>query len=202
MNGRAVAAILWAVAVLQSRAAGHSEFQAFVRSSSGRAVDCALCHTHSNGPEGTAAGQIGGLSADELSRLGRARAAFEPGAGVDSPILNDFGDLLVQRLGKKRILELRSAPNAIPGEIGFENDLDQDGIPDAREYLEGTHPLIASDGDPWALFVHNLRRSGIHVALISIATAITLFGLVNLLHGFAVRLRARDPDGSEGGPHA
>jgi len=202
MRRRAVATVLCVLAALQARAAGHSEFQAFVRSNSGRAVDCALCHTHSNGPEGTAAGQIGSLSADELSRLGRARAAFEPGAGVDSPILNEFGDLLVQRLGKKRILELRSAPRAIPDEIGFENDLDQDGIPDAREYLAGTHPLIASDGDPWTLFVHNLRRSGVHVALISIATAITLFGLVNLLHGFAVRLRAKDSDGSEGGTDA
>jgi hypothetical protein len=31
--------------------------------------------------------------------------------------------------------------------------------------------------------------------MITVATAITLFGLVNLLHGFAVRLRAaKSPD--------
>lgn len=172
-------------------AAAHNEFQVFVRKNSGRPVDCALCHVHSNGPEGTAPGQVGSLSAEELPRLNRARAAFEPGQEVDSPILNDFGDLLIKRLGKKRILELRSAPGELANELGFDSDIDRDGLSDAREYLQGTHPLIASDGDPWTLFVHNLRRRAFHIAMISIATALTLFGLVNLLQGFAVKLRAK-----------
>lgn len=193
MNCRAVAIALAVFVALAARARAHNEFQQFVRKNSGRAVDCALCHIHSNGPEGTGAGQVGSLSADELSRLGRARGAFEPGANVDSPILNDFGDLILQRVGKKRILELRSAPGQLTAELGFEGDLDSDGIPDAREYLEGTHPLLASDGDPWSLFVHNLGRHAFQLTMITVATLITLFGLVNLLHGFAARFRTKEP---------
>ncbi len=199
MKRTAVAAVVALLAALNARAAAHGEYQEFVRKSSGRPVDCALCHAHSNGPEGTAAGQIGSLSAEELSRLGRARAAFEPGANVDSPILNDFGDLILQRVGKKRVLELRSAPDRLPDELGVASDLDADGVPDAREYLEGTHPLIASDGDPWSLFVHNVRRHVFQLVMITAATLITLFGLGNLLHGFAVRLRAKESAGKGAG---
>jgi hypothetical protein len=194
-------AIAFGAIALSPAAAAHSEFQAFVRKNSGRPVDCAMCHVHSNGPEGTGPGQIGSLTPEEMTRLNRARAAFDPGANVDSPILNEFGDLLLQRIGKKRILELRSAPAELAHELGFESDLDQDGVPDAREYLDGTHPLIASDGDPWTLFLHNLRRHGFHLVMICIATAVTLYGLVNLLHGFAVRLRAKAADGDGGGTH-
>jgi hypothetical protein len=173
----------------------HSEFQAFVRKNSGRAVDCAMCHVNSNGPDGTARGQVGSLTPAEMLLLGRARSAFEPGTRVDSPILNDFGDELVWRIGKKRILELRSAPAELAKELGEESDLDRDGVIDAREYLEGTHPLIATDGDPWTLARTNFARHGFDLLMITVATAITLFGLVNLLHGFAVRLRAaKSPD--------
>jgi hypothetical protein len=196
----AVASLVAFLAVLDARASAHGEYQEFVRKSSGRPVDCAMCHTHSNGPEGTGAGQIGSLSAEDLSRLGRARAAFEPGAGVDSPILNDFGDLILQRVGKKRVLELRSAPDRLPDELGVASDLDADGIPDAREYLAGTHPLIASDGDPWSLFTHNVRRHVFQLVMITAATLITLYGLGNLLRGFAVRLRSKSAAGTEAGP--
>ncbi len=192
MNRRAVATVFASLVPLAARALAHSEYQEFVRVNSGRAVDCALCHMHSNGPDGTGPGQVGSLSAEALSRLGRARGAFEPGANVDSPILNDFGDLILQRVGKKRILELRSAPGHLTAELGFESDLDSDGIPDAREYLEGTHPLLASDGDPWSLFVHNIRRHAFQLTMITVATLVTLFGLVNLLHGFAARLRPKE----------
>lgn len=188
--------LLLAALALQTRAAAHNEFQTFVRKNSGRPVDCALCHMHSNGPEGTGPGQVGSLTPEELGRLGRARAAFDPGTVVDSPILNDFGDSLIQRLGKKRILELRSAPAELAVEISQTSDLDSDGIPDAREYLAGTHPLIASDGNPWSLFLHNLRRSAFHLVMISVATALGLYGLINLLNGFAVRLRARQDHGN------
>lgn len=192
MRRSRIAGVFVALAATGVSANAHSEFQAFVRRNSGRAIDCALCHTHSNGPEGTAPGQIGSLTPEEMARLNRARAAFEPGGNIDSPILNDFGDLLLQRVGKKRILELRSSPGDLVGEIGFESDLDQDGVPDAREYLEGTHPNMATDGDPWTLFVHNFRGQITRVVLITIATAITLYGLVHLLRGFGVRTRASE----------
>lgn len=198
MRTRIVGATVAFCAVLVTHAGAHSEYQEFVRKNSGRAVDCALCHAHSNGPEGTAAGQVGSLSPEELTRLGRARAAFDPGANVDSPILNDFGDLILQRVGKKRVLELRSAPARLAEELGVASDLDADGLPDSREYLEGTHPLIASDGDPWSLFLHNAQRHWFQLAMITAATLITLFGLSNLLRGFAARVQARHA-GEEGG---
>ncbi len=191
MKRLTIAMVLAVFAGLDARAAAHGEYQEFVRKNSGRPVDCAMCHAHSNGPEGTAARQVGSLSAEELSRLGRARAAFEPGANVDSPILNDFGDLILQRVGKKRVLELRSAPAKLADELGVASDLDDDGLPDSREYLAGTHPLIASDGDPWSLFLHNIQRHWFRVVMITAATLITLYGLSNLLHGFAVRVRAK-----------
>lgn len=193
------AAVLFALGcALSAPASAHVEFQAFVVRNSGRAVDCAMCHAHSNGPDGTGLGQVGSLSAEELLRLNRARSAFDPGQQVDSPILNDFGDLLVTRLGKKRILELRSAPAELAKEISQTSDLDDDGISDAQELLAGTHPLINSDGNPWQLFVHNLRRQKFHVVMISLATAFGLYGLIQLLHGFAVRLRDRQVEGQEG----
>ncbi len=196
MNRRILVTLLFAVLAPGARAAAHNEFQTFVRKNSGRPVDCALCHAHSNGPEGTGAGQVGSLNPEELERLGRARAAFDPGTLVDSPILNSFGDSLVQRLGKKRILELRSAPAELAVEISQTSDLDLDGIPDSSEYLAGTHPLIASDGNPWSLFLHNLRRRAFQLSMITVATGLGLFGFINLLHGFALRLRARQDQGS------
>ncbi|MBL8861191.1 MAG: hypothetical protein JNK02_04185 [Planctomycetes bacterium] len=173
-------------------AGAHHEFQTFVQSHSGRPVNCALCHTSPDGPEGTGAGQIGSLTEGERERLNRARAAFEPSPVVDSPILNDFGNLLVARLGKRRILELRSKPELVAAELGFANDLDGDGIPDAQEYLDGTHPLSRHHGAPLRLFWHELRAHAFQVAMLFAATAITLYGLISVLRGFALRLQAHE----------
>ncbi len=168
------------------------EFQAFVQAYSGRPVNCALCHTSADGPEGTGAGQIGSLTDVERERLNRARAAFDPSPVVDSPILNDFGNLIVARLGKRRVLELRAKPELIAAGLGNESDLDQDGIPDAREYMEGTHPLLKHHGDPVSLFVHELRANAFHIAMLGVATLITLYGLISVLRGFALRFQATD----------
>lgn len=178
-------------------AAAHVEFQAFVRDASGRAINCAMCHEHSDGPEGAGRGQVGGLSPAEIERLGRARAAFEPGAAVDSPILNDFGDELVRQLGKKRLLELRREPRRIAEELDPAGDMDADGVPDAREYLDGTHPLWRSDGHAWRLFRHNLRTHAFHLLMIAVATVVTMFGLFNLLRGFADRAPGAAGEGQD-----
>lgn len=186
LKRRRVAAATALMSVCLSPAtSAHTELQAFVRESSGRAINCAMCHEHSDGPEGTGRGQIGGLSPEAMSRLGRARAAFDPGQRVDSPILNDFGDSIVVQLGKKRILELRHQPALLAQELDPANDLDGDGISDAREYLDGTHPLWRSDGHPLRLLKHNLRENAFHIVMIGAATVITMFGLFNLLRGFA-----------------
>jgi hypothetical protein len=176
---------LAALALLASAApaGAYPEYQKFVQANSGRAVNCALCHTNPDGPDGAGVGQIGRLTPEELGRLGEARAAFEPGRDVDSPILNAFGDRIVEAAGKTRFLEMRSRPAELAGVLGTESDLDGDGIPDSREYLDGTHPLMAANGDPWLLFVHNLARYRFHVFMIVAATALTTYGLTNILRG-------------------
>jgi hypothetical protein len=161
----------------------YPEFQKFVQTRSGRAVNCAMCHASSDGPDGAGFGQIGSLTPEELGRLNQARAAFEPGHEVASPILNRFGNHVIATVGKTRFLELRSRPEELAAALGTESDLDGDGIPDAREYLEGTHPLKKTDGNPWLLFVNNLVRYRFHVFMIVVATALTIYGLASLLRG-------------------
>ena len=95
--------------VLSAPAWAYPEFEAWVEKSSGRYVDCAMCHSHPDGPEGVKPGQIRSLGPEELDRLNDARSAFEPGMGVDSPILNPFGDEIINRLGKTKFLEIRTS---------------------------------------------------------------------------------------------
>lgn len=169
-------------------ARAYPEFEAWVEQNSGRYVNCALCHSHPDGPEGTKPGQIRSLDAAELDRLNRARAAFEPGAQVDSPILNDFGDHVIQVLGKRRFLEIRAKdPGLLADGLGYESDLDGDGIPDATEYLEGTHPLDPRHGAPLRLLRHNLAAHWLDILMIALATLFGLYGLDHLLEWAARR---------------
>ncbi|MCS6886002.1 MAG: hypothetical protein RMM17_13955 [Acidobacteriota bacterium] len=161
----------------------YPEFQKFSQMNSGRTVNCAMCHTHPDGPNGAAFGQIGSLNAEQIERLNQARAAFDPGRDVNSPILNAFGNHIIKTLGKTKFLEYRSRPKELATALGTSSDLDEDGVPDAREYLEGTHPLNKANGNPWLLFVHNFKRNKVHVVLIFLATVVTIYGLVNLLRG-------------------
>jgi len=171
------------VAVVGPPAAfAYPEFEAWVEQNSGRYVNCALCHTNPDGPEGTKPGQIRSLDAAELDRLNRARAAFEPGHEVDSPILNDFGDHIIQTLGKRRFLEIRTTdPGELADALGDESDLDGDGIPDATEYREGTHPLDPRHGAPLRLLGHNLAKHWLDILMIALATLFGLYGLNHLL---------------------
>jgi len=192
-----LALVLGLVGGLQP-ARAYPEFEAFVESHSGRSIDCALCHSHPDGPEGVRPGQIRSLTQEELNRLNRARAAFEPGQKVDSPILNDFGDLLLEKVGKRRFLELRTTdPGGLAEALGFEHDLDGDGIPDAREYLDGTHPGDPHHGDPWRLFVHNVRARAFRLVMIVLATILGLYGLNHLLAWFT--RTAEEATGDKGG---
>lgn len=176
----------------------HPEYQRDLVSRSGRAVNCAYCHTSADGPEGTGIGQIGRLSSSELEQLGRARAALLPGSGATNPILNAFGNHLLEVVGKSKVLELRVAPAEIAGLLPSTSDLDGDGISDVQEYRDGTHPFLDSDGDPGRLFVHNLRRSAWQLLLTFGATALGLWGLKHLLWGFEAAARPLGhPDGRE-----
>lgn len=187
---------LIALAVLGT-AQAYPEFQQHIVKSSGRAINCAMCHTHSDGPEGTAPGQIGKLTSAEQAELGRARAAFAPGGNVKSPILNAFGNHLINTLGKKQVLELRITPAELANKLPEDSDLDHDGISDAAELRSGTHPLIKSDGLPSLLFKANLAANLGQILLMLTATVLGLWGLHHLLHGFATATRLSESEESE-----
>jgi hypothetical protein len=195
-----MAAALGAAALMAAGAGSaraYPEFQAQVAKSSGRSVNCALCHAHPDGPDGAGYGQIGRLNVEETERLNRARKAIEPGAEVNSPLLNEFGNSLVHTLGMRRILELKVTPAELANAIDPASDLDRDGITDAQELRDGTHPLKKEDGRPWLLFANNFRRNFSTIALTAAATIAGLYGLIHLLHGFASATRgsrAEDDD--------
>jgi hypothetical protein len=170
---------------LPARAGAYPEFQAFAQKNSGRQVNCGMCHANPDGPNGLKPGQIGALTAAELDRLARARQAFQPGVAVDSPILNAFGDHIIQTIGRTAFIGYRRHPAGLAPALGNASDLDQDGIADAQEFLQGTDPLDSQSGAPWALFVRNLVRFRGHIVMLLLATLAGLYGLNNLLRWFA-----------------
>lgn len=173
----------------------YPDYQQFIKKHSGRAVDCAFCHANPNGPEGTGPGQIGSLTPEEFDRLNYARGAFDPGRNVDSPILNAFGNRLIRELGKRKFLEIKAHPEELVRALDPKVDLDGDGIPDAREFLDGTHPLKDTDGAPLKLFRANFQKNKVDIFLLFLATVFGLYGLNNLLKGFA-RILEGDGDGN------
>jgi hypothetical protein len=195
----AAGAALAILAAWTGGAAAYPEFQRAVVEASRRPVDCALCHTHPDGPEGTAPGQIGRLSPAELDELGRARAAFDPGNDATSPVLNAFGVHLLNALGRRRLMELRLVPGQLADAVPAGVDLDADGIENRIELAEGTHPLNDADGRPDRLFRHNLVRQRVPLLLTLAATILGLYGLRHLLAGFAIE--ARGGDGEEREDH-
>jgi hypothetical protein len=177
-------ALCWLL-VFVPKAFAYPEFQAFIKKNSGRSVDCAYCHVNPNGPEGNGPGQLGSLTPEEFNRLNFARGAFDPGRNTDSPILNAFGNRILKDVGKKKFLEVKGHPADLAAALGPTVDLDGDGIPDSREFLDGTHPLKDGDGDPWLLFLSNFQKNRSQIFLLIAATLFTLYGLNNLLRGFA-----------------
>ncbi|MBM3289952.1 MAG: hypothetical protein FJY92_07350, partial [Candidatus Hydrogenedentes bacterium] len=155
----------------------YPEFQQYSQKVSGRTSNCAMCHAHPDGPEGLKPGQIGSLTQEELDRLGRARAAFEPGQNVDSPILNAFGNAIVKKVGKTKFLQIRLHPEDLPAALGTDSDLDHDGVSDSAEFLAGTDPLDEGSGPPAKLFLHNLRENAFNIAMMIVATALGIYGL-------------------------
>jgi hypothetical protein len=189
--------VLVATLAMSFAAQAYPEFQKFVVTNSKRPVNCAMCHANADGPEGTAPGQIGRLNAAEQERLGRARAAFQPGQNVDSPILNAFGNHIIKSVGKQKFLEIKLAPAQLAEALPKDSDLDHDGIPDVREYLDGTHPVNRNDGNPWLLFKYNFQKNLPQIALALVATIAGMWGLSHLLHGFAVATRLKEETAEE-----
>jgi hypothetical protein len=169
----------------------YPQYQMFSEKHSGRTVNCSLCHINDNGPTGNELGQVGSLTAEELSRLNQARSAMEPGTNVDSPILNEFGNHIIKTIGRKKFLQILTDPSQLAPALGDKSDLDGDGIPDSREYLDGTDPLNKFHGDPWLLFVSNLSRFKFHVILAIIAVVVLDYGLANIIKGSSLLAKIR-----------
>ena len=164
-------------------ALAYPEFYEYSRKASGRSINCALCHTNGNGPEGNEPGQIGSLDKSELERLMRARAAFQPQQKINNPILNEFGNKIIYIIGKKRFLELKTHPEDLAKEIGNKLDLDKDGIPDSEEYLDGTLAISKEDGHPLKLFIANIRKNLHHIILAFLSISLLFYGFVQWLKG-------------------
>lgn len=173
--------ILLFLSAYPTAALAHPEFQRYSKEISGRPINCSMCHLHPDGPEGLKPGQIGSLSADELNTLGLARQAFQPGSTIKNPILNEFGNRMLNELGKEKILALKQNPALLAQAMTAPGDLDGDGIDDVEEFLDGTNPLNSLDGHPWKLFNNNLRTNIFHIIMMILATAFGMFGLHNLL---------------------
>lgn len=180
-----------------ARVQAYPEFQQHIVKTTARPVNCALCHSHADGPEGAAPGQIGRLTQQQQTELGRARAAFEPGAKPANPLLNVFGNHLINSIGKRRFLEVRMAPAQLPALLPKDSDLDGDGVTDATELAMGTHPLLKSDGDPSLLFKANFRANLTEILLALGATVIGLWGLRHLLHGFDAAAHVEEDEESQ-----
>lgn len=170
----------------------HPEFQRYSKGVSGRSVNCAMCHMHSDGPEGLKPGQIGSLNQDELNVLGLARQALQPGAKARSPVLNEFGNSILNQLGKEKILKLRQSPEFLTASLSKTSDLDGDGISDVEEFKDGTHPLNSLDGHPWKLFKNNLGKNWFDILMIVLATASGLYGLQNALIWLSTKARREE----------
>ncbi|CAN5639137.1 hypothetical protein BH10CYA1_BH10CYA1_13480 [soil metagenome] len=168
------------------------QYQAFVEKHSGRTVNCAMCHVSGDGPVGNGSGQIGSLTPEQSAQLNKARAAMQPGSDIDNPILNDFGNKIVQTVGMKKVLELRSDPAKLAEALGSKSDIDDDGISDAAEYLAGTDPLNKMHGEPGQLFWVNLNRYKFHIILAAIAVFFLDYGLAHLIKGLAIATGSKE----------
>jgi len=178
--------------VYQVQADAYPEFQRYSKEVSGRPIDCAICHKNSDGPEGLKHGQIGSLNSEELKALGAARRAFKPGANVKNPILNEFGNSILNQLGKEKILMLRQHPELLSAALDPTSDLDNDGITDAEEFEDGTHPLNPLDGKPLKLFKNNLKKNRFDIFMLILATGFGVYGLSNALLWLSSKMEKKE----------
>lgn len=181
--------IFFLTTMFLSPAFAYPEFQRYAKKISGRSVNCAMCHTHADGPQGLKRGQIGSLSDAENNELGLARQALKPGSSAHNPILNAFGNKILNDLGREKIMQLKAQPDQLPGALSKTSDLDGDGITDAEELKDGTHPLNSLDGLPLKLFKNNLAKNGFHILMIIFATSFGLFGLHHLLLWLSIKIK-------------
>ena len=174
--------------LLSSTAMAHPEYLQYFKKESGRAINCAMCHVNPEGPEGVGPGQIGNLDAEGKKILELARKA-KLGNNIINPILNPFGNEILNTVGHDKLVELEKNPGAIPGLLSKTSDLDHNGIPDYQKLLDGTDPLNPNDGLPWKLFIINFWRNWFQIMMITLATVSGVFGLYYTILWFSIRAK-------------
>lgn len=192
MNRQVVLSFLLIVILFPNHTFSYPKLYDLILAKSGKKIDCGICHAHGNGPEGLMKGQIGGLDAIGLDQLMSARKAFDPGVKIKNPLLNDFGNEMVFILGRKEIIALGNQPEKLIEIYPKELDLDNDGIPDIDELMEGTLPHDPQSGNPLKLMVHNLKGSWFEILLTLIGTGFMFYGFFQLILGFHYSIKVKD----------
>ena len=139
-----------------------NEFQTYIEQKSKKQLNCAYCHSHVNGPNGNETGQLGSLSEEQKQLTAYNQFLQGNKELVNSPILNEFGNYLVKKLGYDTIVKAQDDPNKIVEGLKG-SDLDQDGISDSKEVLDGTLLNDPLDGNPLKLFINNLNKKLIEI---------------------------------------
>ena len=185
---RIVFCLILLICFSSGMALAHPEYLQYFKKESGRPINCSMCHKDSEGPEGSKPDQIGGLNKEEKILLELARKA-KPGDNITNPILNPFGNEILNTIGHDKLVELEKDPGEIPGLLSKTSDLDHNGIPDYQKLLDGTDPLNPNDGLPWKLFIIKFGRNWFQIMMTVLATISGVFGLYNLILWFSIRAK-------------
>ena len=145
-----------------SQAFAFNEFQTYIEQKSKKQLNCAYCHSHVNGPNGNEAGQLGSLSEEQKQLTSYNQFLQGSKELADSPILNEFGNYLVKKLGYDTIVKAQDDLNKIVEGLRG-SDLDCDGINDSEEVLDGTLPNDPLDGSPVKLLINNLKKKWVEI---------------------------------------
>ena len=156
-----------------------NEFQIFIEQKSKKQLNCAYCHGHVNGPNGSEAGQLGSLNEEQKQLTTYNQFLQGKKELADSPILNEFGNYLVKKLGYEKITNAQNDLSLLIDELK-DSDLDHDGINDAQELLDGTLPNDPLDGSPFKLFLNNIRKKSVEICFQVIAIVLLIVSLFKL----------------------
>ena len=156
-----------------------NEFQTFIEQKSKKQLNCAYCHNHTNGPEGNETGQLGSLTEEEKKLTAYNQYLSSNKELADSPILNEFGNYLVKKVGYEGIINAQEDPNQIVEKLK-ESDFDKDGITDSEEFLDGTLPNDFLDGNPFKLFINNLKKKWVEICFQIFSVLLLMISLLKL----------------------
>ena len=156
-----------------------NEFQTYIELKSKKQLNCAYCHNHVNGPNGNEDEQLGSLSEEQKQLTAYNQFLQGNKELVNSPILNEFGNYLVKKLGYEKIINAQNDPSLLVNELK-DSDLDHDGISDAQELLDGTLPNDSLDGKPLKLFLNNIRKKLVEICFQVIAIVLLIISLFKL----------------------